>query len=56
MKALRAARVFDGERFVTGGGTVLVEDGTVVGVEAGYPDLPEHVVTVDFGDATLLRG
>jgi imidazolonepropionase-like amidohydrolase len=56
MKALRAARVFDGERFVTGGGTVLVEDGTVVGVEAGYPDMPEHVVTVDYGDATLLPG
>jgi imidazolonepropionase-like amidohydrolase len=56
MKAFRAARLFDGEGFVTDGGTVLVEDGTVVAVEASFPDLPEHVATVDFGDATLLPG
>ena len=40
MLALRAGRVFDGEGFLPGPATVLVEGGRVLAVDAGRPDLP----------------
>jgi hypothetical protein len=38
MEAYRTSCVFDGERFLEGGGTVLVDRGLVAGVESyGFP-------------------
>jgi imidazolonepropionase-like amidohydrolase len=48
--------VFDGEKFLDGGGTALVRDGRVVGVETGFPDLGAEWEIVDFPDATVLPG
>lgn len=56
MFAIRAPRAFDGERFVAGGATVLVEDGVIRGVEPhGYP-VPDGTEVLDHPDATLLPG
>ncbi len=55
MHALRASAVFDGERFLTGGATVLLEDGRIVGVESrGFT--PPADVPVTAYDGTLLPG
>ena len=56
MVAIRSARVFDGERFLDGGGTVLVRDGRIVGVEPGFPDLGTDWEIVDCSDGTVLPG
>ncbi|MEO7060782.1 MAG: amidohydrolase family protein [Lapillicoccus sp.] len=56
MYAVRAPHAFDGERFVAGGATVLVEDGVIRGIEPhGYP-VPEGTEVLDHPDATLLPG
>jgi imidazolonepropionase-like amidohydrolase len=55
MRAFRAAVVFDGERFLTGGATVLVDGDQVVGVEpAGFK--PPDGVAVEEHSGTLLPG
>ncbi len=41
MLAIRAARMFDGERFANGGVTVLIDDGRIMGVEPGLPDVTD---------------
>ena len=56
MVAIRSSRVFDGEKFLDGGGTVLVRDGRIVGVEAGFPDLGADWEIVDCPDGTVLPG
>lgn len=56
MLAIRADRLFDGERFLDGPATVLVADGRIVGVETGFSALPADVTVVDHGDASLLPG
>jgi imidazolonepropionase-like amidohydrolase len=55
MRALRAPVAFDGERFLDGGATVLVEDGSIVGVESSGHDLPDGVEVATY-DGTLLPG
>ncbi|GAA4348081.1 amidohydrolase family protein [Angustibacter luteus] len=55
MQAIRATTVFDGETFLDGGATVLVEDGVVVGVESRGHDLPAGC-SVTVHDGTLLPG
>ena len=40
MLAIRAAHLFDGERFWPGPATVLTNGATVVGIEQGHPDPP----------------
>ena len=55
MHAWRAAHAFDGERFLEGGATVLVDNGRIAGVEAGDHVLP-HDVPVTSWDGTLLPG
>jgi imidazolonepropionase-like amidohydrolase len=53
--AVRADRAFDGERFLPGGATVLVDGDRIVGVEpAAYAPPPEVPVTETAG--TLLPG
>ncbi len=55
MFALRAPVAFDGSRFLDGGATVLVEDETIVGVEAhGFP-VPEGCQETSY-DGTLMPG
>jgi imidazolonepropionase-like amidohydrolase len=56
MFAIRAAHAFDGERFVAGGATVLVEGRTIVGVEPLAYDVPDGCPVLDHGDATVLPG
>jgi imidazolonepropionase-like amidohydrolase len=56
MLVLRSARPFDGERFLHGPAAVVVQDGTIVGVEAGRPDPPADAEVFDLGDVTVLPG
>jgi imidazolonepropionase-like amidohydrolase len=56
MFAIRSQRVFDGERFVNDGATVLVDDGRVVGLELGFPQIGEDWQLLDFDNATILPG
>ena len=56
MLAIRAARMFDGERFTNGGVTVLIDDGRIVGVEQGLSDVPDGWRVIDHPDATVLPG
>ena len=56
MLMIRSAGLFDGERFLPGPATVVVENGTTAGVEPGWPDPPEHAEVLDLGDATVLPG
>jgi imidazolonepropionase-like amidohydrolase len=56
MLMIRGARLFDGERFLPGPATVVVDDGTIAGVEPGRPDPPEHAQVLDLGDVTVLPG
>jgi imidazolonepropionase-like amidohydrolase len=56
MLVLRSARLFDGERFLHGPAAVVVQDGTIVGVEAGWPDPPADAEVFDLGDVTVLPG
>src|SRR5688572_23806063 len=53
--AIRAARVFDGERLLNGTTVVLVQDGRIIGVEAG-PAVPDGWPTRDLPNGTLLPG
>jgi imidazolonepropionase-like amidohydrolase len=55
MRALRAAVAFDGERFLTGGATVLVAGDRIVGVE-GFGFTPPDAVEVEEHPGTLLPG
>ncbi|HKT03259.1 MAG TPA: amidohydrolase family protein [Rugosimonospora sp.] len=55
MRALRAARLFDGERLHVDNPVVLLRAGTVAAVESGRNDLAGVEVT-DLGDVTLLPG
>ena len=54
--AVRAGVCFDGERFVAGGATVLVDAGRIVGVELAEYELPAGCRLHDYGDATMLPG
>ncbi len=56
MFAIRATQTFDGERFLPGGGaTVLVQDSTILGVEAvGFP-VPDGCALTSY-EGTLLPG
>jgi imidazolonepropionase-like amidohydrolase len=55
MLAIRAPRAFDGERFVDGGATVLVDGERIAGVEAGGFDPPAGAEVAEY-DGTLLPG
>ncbi|GAA2115171.1 amidohydrolase family protein [Nocardioides bigeumensis] len=55
MHAIRAAHAFDGERFLQGGATVLVEGDRIIGVEPGGFEVPEGVELTSY-DGTLLPG
>jgi imidazolonepropionase-like amidohydrolase len=54
--AIRANHAFDGEDFLAGGGTVLIEDGRILGVEPVAYDPPSDCELVDYGNATVLPG
>jgi len=56
MLAIRAPRLFDGERFSTGGVTVLTEAGRIRSVEKGYPGVGPEWQVIEFDDATVLPG
>ncbi len=56
MLAIRTSRLFDGEHFATGGATVVVDHGRIVGVEDGFPDLPDHIDVREVRDGTVLPG
>lgn len=54
--AIRAGFAFDGERFVEGGATVLVDGKAIVGVESASYDVPDGCPVSDHGAATVLPG
>jgi imidazolonepropionase-like amidohydrolase len=54
--AIRANHAFDGEDFWAGGGTVLVEDGRILGLEQAEYEPPFDCELVDYGDGTVLPG
>jgi imidazolonepropionase-like amidohydrolase len=54
--AVRAAHAFDGQNFRAGGGTVLMEEGRIVGVEPMGYEPPSDCQLVDYGNATVLPG
>lgn len=56
MLAIRAPRMFDGERFVDGGATVLIDQGRIVAVEPGRAEVGEQWRVLEFQDATVLPG
>ncbi len=56
MRAIRGTRIFDGERFLQGGHTVLVSGGRIDGVEPGFPDAGADWEVVDVPDGTVLPG
>lgn len=53
MYAFRAAHAFDGDRFLRGGATVLLEADRIVGVEAGRADLPAGVEVTEYAGTVL---
>lgn len=55
MRALRAPVAFDGERFLEGGATVLVDGEKIIGVEPGRLEPPEGCELTEY-DGTLLPG
>lgn len=56
MIAIRCAARFDGTALVDGPATVLIEGGTIAGIEPGHPDVGAGVEVVDLGEATVLPG
>jgi imidazolonepropionase-like amidohydrolase len=54
--AIRARRVFDGERIVPRAETVLLEGSRIAGVQPSGMPLPDGCEVVNFPDATLLPG
>ncbi len=56
MLFIRSAGLFDGERFLHGPATVVVDDRTIAGVEEGWPDPPQEAELLDLGDVTVLPG
>jgi imidazolonepropionase-like amidohydrolase len=56
MHGYRAARAFDGERVLSDGVLVLVEDDAIVGVERGTAAAPADCPVTDLPGATLLPG
>src|SRR3569832_1515625 len=56
MLMIRSTALFDGERFRPGPASVLVDDGTILGVEQGWPEPPEQAEVRDLGDVTVLPG
>lgn len=56
MMGIRARQVFDGEQFGAGAVTVLIDQGTVQGVESGWPELPVDCQVLDHRDDTVLPG
>lgn len=56
MRGYRAARVFDGERFLPGGALVLVEGDLIAGVEPASAPSPADCPVTELPDMTLMPG
>jgi imidazolonepropionase-like amidohydrolase len=56
MLVIRSTGLFHGERFMPGPAAVVVREGTIVGVEMGWPDPPADADLLDLGDVTVLPG
>ncbi len=56
MFAIRAARAFDGDAFVDGGVTVIVDGSAIVGVEPASYDVPGDCPVSEYAGATVLPG
>ena len=53
MRAIRAARAFDGNRFLPGGATVLVDGDRIVGVETARVEVPDGVKVTEYAGTVL---
>ncbi|GIJ43429.1 hypothetical protein Val02_03150 [Virgisporangium aliadipatigenens] len=56
MYAYRADRAFDGERVLSSGALVLVDDGRIVAVQEGHPPAPHDCAVTYLPGTTLLPG
>ena len=56
MLAIRAEVVFDGERKLSGGVTVLIDAGRIVAVGPGATEVPAGYAVLEFPGSTLLPG
>jgi imidazolonepropionase-like amidohydrolase len=56
MLVIRSTALFDGQGCLPRLATVLVDDGTILGVEQGWPDPPEHAEVLNLGEVTVLPG
>ncbi len=56
MIAMRCAALFDGESLIDGPATVLIEGGTIAGLEPGHPEFGTGIDVVDLGEVTVLPG
>ena len=55
MRAIRARHAYDGESFRGAGATVLVEDGSIIGIESYGFQVPGDCLVTDY-EGTLLPG
>jgi imidazolonepropionase-like amidohydrolase len=53
MHAIRAAHAFDGSRFLPGAVTVVIDQGRIIGVEAGRLAVPDDVELTEFAGTVL---
>jgi imidazolonepropionase-like amidohydrolase len=53
MQAVRAARAFDGTRFLPGGATVVVDGDRIVGVQTGRFDVPASIEMREYAGTVL---
>ena len=55
MHAIRAEHAFDGNQFLPGGATVVVDGDRIAGVHTGRVDLPDGIDVTEY-DGTVLPG
>jgi imidazolonepropionase-like amidohydrolase len=54
--ALRCAQIFDGNQFSAGPATLFLDDGRVLAVESGYPEVAERWQVIDYQTSVAVPG
>jgi imidazolonepropionase-like amidohydrolase len=53
VQGIRAAHAFDGQRFLPGGATVIIDGDRIVGVETNHVDLPANVEVAEYAGTVM---